>query len=167
MLVVDDDPVSRLMVRGRLAATFDVREATNGQQAVEVAREWPPDAILLDVEMPVMDGVTAAGELKKLAGDRLMPIFLVSGADEISTLGRGLAAGADDFFPSRSTRASSSPSSRSSCGCARSRSAFSCRAPSSTRFAAPPSSSTTSPASSSRASHSARRSLVCVRTAPH
>jgi DNA-binding response OmpR family regulator len=99
VLVVDDDSVSRLVVSRSLAQRFEVLQASNGRDAVAAFAEHKPDAVLLDVEMPIMDGVEATRQIKALAGDTLVPVFLLSGAEGVPTLVRGLAAGADDFLP--------------------------------------------------------------------
>jgi CheY-like chemotaxis protein/anti-sigma regulatory factor (Ser/Thr protein kinase) len=99
VLVADDDRIARRMVVGALRGRFDIVEATDGQEAVERFLEAEPDLVILDVAMPRKTGVEAAEEIRALAGDRYLPILLVSAMDEVSTLVEGLARGADDFLP--------------------------------------------------------------------
>lgn len=99
VLVVDDEPIARLLVVRALRQEFEISEAADGDAAIRAFDEHQPDVVLLDVEMPGRDGVSAAAEIKRLAGQRFVPVFLVSGAEGIPTLARGLAAGADDFLP--------------------------------------------------------------------
>lgn len=99
VLVVDDDPISRLVVARSLSQRFEVLQAADGLEAVNLFARHQPDAVVLDVEMPVMDGIAATRRIKALAGDALVPVFLLSGAESVSTLARGLEAGADDFLP--------------------------------------------------------------------
>ena len=99
ILVADDEPIARLLVVRALRDEFDICEAADGDAAVAAFSEHQPDVVLLDVEMPGRDGVATAAEIKRLAGERFVPVFLVSGAEGIPTLARGLAAGADDFLP--------------------------------------------------------------------
>jgi two-component system, cell cycle response regulator DivK len=75
-----------------------VREATNGRQAVEVALRDTPDVVLMDLNMPIMDGLAAARCLRSEAAARRMAILALSAQSD--TMGReeALAAGCDDYF---------------------------------------------------------------------
>jgi DNA-binding NarL/FixJ family response regulator len=67
LVIVDDHPVVRDGLRGMLESQPDfevVGEAANGEQAVQLANSLMPEVILMDLRMPVMDGVTALGEIK-------------------------------------------------------------------------------------------------------
>ena len=68
ILIVDDSPVSRKIVRKCLpkGQTFDVFEAVDGKDAIEQFKKNNPDVTLLDLTMPVMDGVAALEEIMKL-----------------------------------------------------------------------------------------------------
>jgi two-component system, HptB-dependent secretion and biofilm response regulator len=99
VLVADDDAIARRLVVGALRARFELLEAVDGQQAVELFDEFQPDLVLLDVDMPRKTGVEAAEEIRAKVGDRYVPILLVSGMDQVSTMVEGLARGADDFLP--------------------------------------------------------------------
>ncbi len=99
VLVADDDLVARRLVVGTLRNRFQVIEASNGREAVELFQSTQPDFVLLDVDMPIMSGVEATVAMRELIGDRYVPILLLSALDEVSTLVAGLAHGADDFLP--------------------------------------------------------------------
>jgi CheY-like chemotaxis protein len=99
VMVADDDRISRRIMVAHLKRDFELCEVENGEEAVLAFPQFKPDAVLLDVEMPRLNGIDTARELKRLTGDRFIPIFLISGLDEQQTLIRGLAAGADDFLP--------------------------------------------------------------------
>jgi serine phosphatase RsbU (regulator of sigma subunit) len=99
VLVADDDLIARKVVVGTLRARFEVCEASDGQEALERFKDFTPDLVLLDVEMPRMTGVEAARHMRALAGDRFVPILLISALEEQRTLVEGLANGADDFLP--------------------------------------------------------------------
>lgn len=99
VLIADDERLSRRLIAGTLAKDFELLEVEDGQQAVDAFEAFRPDVVLLDVEMPRLNGVETARALKALAGTRFVPIFLISGLEEQPTLIRGLAAGADDFLP--------------------------------------------------------------------
>jgi DNA-binding NarL/FixJ family response regulator len=72
VLFADDDAAYRLLLRAAFS-TFDgvdvIGEATNGQQAVELVSRAVPDVVLLDVEMPVMDGFAAALAIRRICPD--------------------------------------------------------------------------------------------------
>ncbi len=73
ILVVEDDPESRLFLTQLLAVTgFDVREATNGEEALEHYRKWQPHLVWMDMRMPVMDGYTAIQEIRR-SEERYVP----------------------------------------------------------------------------------------------
>jgi CheY-like chemotaxis protein len=80
VLVIDDDEDIRMLVRLGLqrVAGIEVLEATNGREGVEVARAERPDAILLDVMMPEMDGPTTVSELRGLPETGAIPIVLLT-----------------------------------------------------------------------------------------
>jgi OmpR family response regulator RpaB len=83
VLVVDAERAIRLLCRVNLAASgMDVLEASDGRQALEVARKARPDLVLLDVMMPEVDGWTVARELAADERTRDIPIiFLTARAD--------------------------------------------------------------------------------------
>ena len=77
ILLADDEAILRLDLREMLAdAGHDiVGEAANGQEAVKLAKELKPDFIIMDVKMPIMDGITAA---KIIAADNIAPVLLLT-----------------------------------------------------------------------------------------
>ena len=74
---------------------YDLYEAYNGQEAVELCRKTPMDLILLDVMMPVMDGVTATAKIRKFSN---APIILLTAKSETEDKVLGLNVGADDYI---------------------------------------------------------------------
>ena len=74
---------------------YDLYEAYNGQEAVELCRKTPMDLILLDVMMPVMDGVTATAKIRELSN---APIILLTAKSETEDKVLGLNVGADDYI---------------------------------------------------------------------
>ena len=73
----------------------DLYEAYNGQEAVELCRKTPMDLILLDVMMPVMDGVTATAKIREFSN---APIILLTAKSETEDKVLGLNVGADDYI---------------------------------------------------------------------
>jgi DNA-binding response OmpR family regulator len=99
VLVADDSMTVLAMVSARLErAGYDVVTATRGDEALQLAQELRPRLVILDVEMPGLDGVEVARQLRadeSLAG---MLIILLTAHTEAEDVASGLAAGADDYL---------------------------------------------------------------------
>lgn len=97
ILVVDDNAENRYSLRLILTG-FEVSEAASGQEAIRMAREERPDCILLDVQMPVMDGFDVCRRLRAAEETRAVPIILVTAHNkDVESVVAGLAAGGDDY----------------------------------------------------------------------
>jgi len=98
ILAVDDVRESRLLLSNLLEAIgFAVREAANGQEAVELWEQWEPHLILMDMRMPVMDGYAATRQIKShLKGQATVVVALTASAFE-ENRSIVLSAGCDDF----------------------------------------------------------------------
>ena len=98
ILVADDEPVNLALIRRRLEwDEYRVETAEDGGQAVEAARRVLPDLIILDVMMPVLDGLQACRLLKEDPSTRDIPIIFLSALDDTDTKVSGLALGANDY----------------------------------------------------------------------
>ena len=99
VLIVDDDPAMRLLERASLEqAGFSVREAACGIEALIAFQERCPDAILLDVMMPDVDGFHVCREIRKSAAGELVPIIMVTGLDNADAIDHAFEVGATDFI---------------------------------------------------------------------
>ena len=97
-LVVDDDVTMRLLLRQSLEQhQFKVVDMDNGGQAVTDFSRLKPDIVLLDVEMPDMNGFTVCRELRKMHDGRHTPIVMVTGQDDVESVNRAYEVGATDF----------------------------------------------------------------------
>lgn len=97
VLVADDnDQIRAIMQRRLLRSGYRVLLATNGQEAVDVARAESPSIILLDMTMPVMDGWTAARQLRADPLTRAIPIIAFTAHAMPADRDGALAAGCDD-----------------------------------------------------------------------
>ena len=97
-LVVEDFEDSRFMMRRLLEmAGYNVVEATDGQQAVELAVEKHPSVILMDLSLPKLDGLSATREIRKHQGCSDVPIVAVSAHDGPESRSEALAAGCNDY----------------------------------------------------------------------
>ncbi len=99
VLVVDDDAAIRLLCATTLHHDgCEVVEAANGQEALELALEWAPDLVLLDISMPVLDGFELAAALREDERTRGVPLVFLTGETDPLTKARVDAAGALHLF---------------------------------------------------------------------
>ncbi|HSI93919.1 MAG TPA: response regulator transcription factor [Jiangellaceae bacterium] len=98
VLVVDDDLAVRESLRRSLAFNgYEVDLSADGEQALRAISSSRPDAVVLDVMMPRLDGLSTCRALRA-AGDDI-PILMLTARDEVSDRVAGLDAGADDYLP--------------------------------------------------------------------
>lgn len=96
ILVVDDETKIVALIKGYLEASgFEVIEAFNGTEALKAFSHAKPDCVILDINMPGMDGLSVVRELRK--GSDVPVIFLTARADELDRI-LGLELGADDYI---------------------------------------------------------------------
>ena len=99
VLVVDDLAANRELIEGLLDGRgYDVEQARDGSEALASIRAKEPDVVLLDIDVPVMDGITVCRAIKGDPATRLIPVVLITAASDRDTRIRGLEAGADDFL---------------------------------------------------------------------
>jgi two-component system chemotaxis response regulator CheY len=95
ILVVDDSATLRQQARIFLASQgFQVLEAADGAQGLDRARSEPIDLLLVDVNMPVMNGIDMIAELRKLPRHARTPVFVLTTESSTGAVQRGKAAGA-------------------------------------------------------------------------
>jgi diguanylate cyclase (GGDEF)-like protein len=99
ILVADDEPINRSLIQRRLErAGYSVLTAENGSEAVERTISALPDLVILDVMMPVMDGLEACRRIKDGETTRDIPIIFLSARDETEVKVNGLSLGANDYI---------------------------------------------------------------------
>ena len=99
VLVVDDSQPNRELLEANLAELgYDVRQASDGMEALEAVELEEPDLVLLDIDMPRLDGLSVCARLKSHPTQRLIPIVIITAFQERDMRMKGLAAGADDFL---------------------------------------------------------------------
>ena len=96
ILYVDDEPDMRDIVSLALdrEPAFDVRSCGSGREALEIAAEWRPDLVLLDVVMPDMDGPTTLARLREIPAGRSVPVVFLTARSQPSDIARLTAFGA-------------------------------------------------------------------------
>src|SRR5688500_10772432 len=94
ILAVDDDPnMLSLMRRGLTFADYTVDLASDGEEALTIARDRPPDLVVLDIMLPGMDGLQVCQRLRK--ADPTLPILMLTAKGRVPDRVAGLDAGAD------------------------------------------------------------------------
>ena len=79
LLIVDDDKANLLMLSNILQPEFNVRVASDGKTAINIAEKHLPDLILLDILMPGMDGYQVFTELQKMDNTAHIPVIFITG----------------------------------------------------------------------------------------
>ena len=97
LLVEDHEEIWDFLSRRLKRRGYEVVVATDGQQGVDMARSEHPDVILLDMNLPVMDGWTAAGEIRKHPGTAKVPIIALTAHAMSGDRDKALAAGCHDY----------------------------------------------------------------------
>jgi two-component system, OmpR family, response regulator MprA len=98
ILVADDDPAVRESLRRSLAFNgYDVITASDGQEALQLIGTDRPDAVVLDVMMPRLDGLQACRTLRSTGDD--LPVLMLTAREGVADRVAGLDAGADDYLP--------------------------------------------------------------------
>ena len=99
LLIVDDKPLNRqLLVKLLSPLGFELREANNGQEAVDIFMEWEPHLIWMDMRMPVMDGYEATKQIKTTTGGQATAIVALTASVLEEERAVILSAGCDDFM---------------------------------------------------------------------
>lgn len=99
ILLVDDDPeILTFLTYNFEKENFRVHKAVNGQEALDKAIHVMPDIILMDLMMPVMDGVEACFHLKNHPQMKEIPVIMISARSEDYSIIAGLDGGADDYI---------------------------------------------------------------------
>ena len=98
LLLVEDNEMNRDMLSRRLERRgYQVVMALDGQQGVEMARSESPDLILLDMNLPLLDGWEAARQIKAMPGSRRIPLIALTAHAMSGDRERALEAGCDDY----------------------------------------------------------------------
>ena len=99
ILIADDNNSDRLILSAIVKKEgHEVLLAENGQQAIDLYKEYRPSIVLMDAIMPEKDGFEAALEIKQLAGEELVPIIFLTSLQDVESLVKCLDSGGDDFL---------------------------------------------------------------------
>jgi DNA-binding response OmpR family regulator len=104
VLVADDDPIVRLLLVAVLAEIgLETEVASDGAEAWRIFEEWRPDLVVLDVDMPVVDGLEVCRRIREIDEDRSVFVMFLAGRDQPETLEALLDAGGDEFVAKPTT----------------------------------------------------------------
>ena len=98
ILIVDDDDLNRELLATMLSADYEVLEAESGEVAIELASQQVPDMILLDIQMPGIDGYQTCEKLKQDPGSENCPVIFISANESEEEIIRGYEVGAVDYL---------------------------------------------------------------------
>ena len=99
VLLVDDDEVNLLLTALALRERgFTLVEASSGEQALALLRDWTPDIIVLDALMPGLDGFATCSALRRMPGFENVPVLMLTGLDDDVSIARAYEVGASDFY---------------------------------------------------------------------
>lgn len=100
VLIIEDSPIMRMMLRGLLRQInmVDVTETANGAEGINMLQQGMVDLILLDLHMPVMDGITFINEINKNSEWAKIPIIIVSSDNETGQIVEALQLGARTYI---------------------------------------------------------------------
>lgn len=98
LLIVDDDAATRAFVKFAMQRDgHQVLEARMGEECIAIAQEEGQDIILLDAQMPIMDGFTCCAELKALLKDKCPPVIMITGLADKKSVDLAFSVGATDY----------------------------------------------------------------------
>jgi len=99
ILIVEDDPKTIKLFRDLLQVSrYETLEATDGKQAIDLAREKMPDLILMDIQLPVMDGLEATKILKTDPATKSIPVIALTASAMPEDHNKFMKAGGDAFI---------------------------------------------------------------------
>lgn len=96
ILIADDEFYVRDIVKGALEEAYIVLEASDGEEAIDIARNHKPSLIFMDILLPKLDGISACYLLKSDANTRAIPVVMISGRTDKLDHSYSKAIGADD-----------------------------------------------------------------------
>mgnify|MGYP001107058559 CR=1 FL=1 len=98
ILIVDDSRTIVILINSILKEDYDTVTASDGLQAIEVNNREKPDLVLMDVEMPNMNGYEACKKIKEQSKNTFTPIIFITSKGDLQSIKTGLRAGAEDYL---------------------------------------------------------------------
>lgn len=98
ILIVDDNIELQTLLKQIFSAIYDVRIASNGEEALDIAKDWQPDLLLSDIMMPGMTGLELCSRIKTGLSTSHIPVILLTAKNAEEHIVEGLLTGADDYI---------------------------------------------------------------------
>ena len=99
LLIVDDRASNRELLRTALEhAGHEIREAEDGASSLDLMREWHPDLVLMDIQMPVMDGLTFLKALRADPGGDAPIVIFCTTENDLTAISEAIGAGANEYI---------------------------------------------------------------------
>ena len=98
ILIVDDSRTIVVLINSILKEDYDTVTASDGLEALEVNQREKPDLILMDVEMPNMNGYEACIQIKARSKNTFTPVIFITSKGDLQSMKTGLKAGAEDYL---------------------------------------------------------------------
>ncbi|MDQ7823468.1 MAG: response regulator [Candidatus Eremiobacteraeota bacterium] len=98
LLIADDAMEIRMLVRAMLAADYEIIEATDGEEAVKAAVEKMPEIVLMDIMMPVLDGIQATLMIKNNPKTKDIPVIMLTALSDSDSVLTSYDYGADHYL---------------------------------------------------------------------
>ena len=99
VLIIDDEAHIRRVIELKLRQRgYEVLQATDGEQGLDLIHTQRPDAVITDIMMPKLSGYEVCQQLKENAETRDIPVLMVTALKEMGDIEKAVAAGADDFL---------------------------------------------------------------------
>ena len=99
ILIADDEPTNRMLLKRVLASRYRIMEAEDGRDALDLLAQNPVDMLLLDVMMPSLTGLDVLEQVRANAATADLPIILISALSDNDDIIQGLKLGANDYIP--------------------------------------------------------------------
>ena len=98
VLIVDDEESNRVLLGRALTNDYEVMIVSSGQAALDAIATHPFDCVILDINMPVMDGFAVLRTIRKVYEPTELPVILMSGRSDAGDIVQGLGLGASDYI---------------------------------------------------------------------
>jgi len=98
ILVVEDHAASRMLLTALLKGQYDVKPVVTGEEALDAARTFQPELVLLDIDLPGISGFETLERLYSGIIDPMVPVLFLTGRNDTESRDRGLSAGAVDYL---------------------------------------------------------------------
>ncbi len=98
LIIEDETDIREAMVEAVLEAGFEVKSATNGQEGLELALQFKPDLILLDIRMPIMNGLEMLNKLRTDDWGKTAKVIVMTAMDDVNNIAKAHQAGLKDYL---------------------------------------------------------------------